>query len=63
MGSRLVYFIGDTKEADTISFLVPNHPTQELLNFRKPFNGNGIYLSIEVENVDLYFEELKNDRN
>jgi catechol 2,3-dioxygenase-like lactoylglutathione lyase family enzyme len=45
--------------ADTISFLVPNHPTQELLNFRKPFNGNGIYLTIEVENVDLYFEELK----
>ncbi|MBP6184251.1 MAG: VOC family protein [Saprospiraceae bacterium] len=45
--------------ADTISFLVPNHPTQELLYFRKPFNGNGIYFTIEVENVDIYFEELK----
>jgi catechol 2,3-dioxygenase-like lactoylglutathione lyase family enzyme len=45
--------------ADTISFLVPNHPTQELSNFRKPFNGNGIYLTIEVENVDFYFEEIK----
>jgi len=45
--------------ADTISFLVPNHPTQELSNFCKPFTGNGIYLTIEVENVDLYFEKLK----
>jgi catechol 2,3-dioxygenase-like lactoylglutathione lyase family enzyme len=45
--------------ADTISFLVPNHPTQELSNFRKPFNGNGIYLTIEVENVDSYYEEIK----
>ena len=45
--------------ADTISFLVPNHQTQAMSNFRKPFNGNGIYLTIEVEDVDVYFEELK----
>jgi catechol 2,3-dioxygenase-like lactoylglutathione lyase family enzyme len=44
---------------DTISFLQPNHPTQELPNFRKQFNGNGVYLTIEVENVDLYYEEIK----
>lgn len=46
--------------ADTISFLLPNQPSQELSNFRQPFNGNGIYLTIEVDNVDLYFEEFKN---
>jgi len=46
--------------ADTISFLLPNHPTQELSNFRQPFNGNGVYLTIEVDEVDLYFEEVKN---
>lgn len=45
--------------ADTISFLLPNHPTQELSNFQQPFSGNGIYLTIEVDNVDLYFQEIK----
>lgn len=45
--------------ADTISFLLPNHPTQELSHFRQPFNGNGVYLTIEVAEVDLYFEEVK----
>ncbi len=45
--------------ADTISFLLPNHPTQELSNFQQPFSGNGIYLTIEVDNVDLYFQKNK----
>jgi len=44
---------------DTISFLVSGHPTQRLENFRKPFNGEGIYLTIEVEDVDSYYEQLK----
>jgi len=45
--------------ADTISFLLPNHPTQELANFRQSFNGKGIYLTIEVDDVDIYFEGIK----
>ena len=44
--------------SDTISFLLPNHPTQELSNFRQPFNGKGVYLTIEVDDVDLYFKEV-----
>ena len=44
---------------DTISFLLPNLPSQELANFRQPFNGKGINLTIKVDNVDLYFEEIK----
>lgn len=47
---------------DTISFLVPDHPTQGLLNFRRPFNGEGVYLTIEVEDVDAYYEQLKSKR-
>jgi catechol 2,3-dioxygenase-like lactoylglutathione lyase family enzyme len=45
--------------SDTISFLLPNHPTQELSNFRQSFNGKGVYLTIEVDDVDLYFKEVK----
>lgn len=42
-----------------ISFLLPNHPSQQTL-FHKPFNGEGIYLTVEVEDVDLMYNELKN---
>ena len=44
---------------DTISFLAPNHPTQSLENFRKPFLGSGVFLTIELDNVDSYYEEIK----
>ncbi len=44
---------------DTISFLIPDHPTQEISNFQKPFTGNGLYITIEVENVDLYYEKVQ----
>ena len=41
-----------------ISFLLPNHPTQQPL-FHKPFNGQGMYLTIEVEDVDKIYKSLK----
>jgi len=45
------------KEAE-ISFLLPNHPSQKPL-FHKPFQGQGMYLTIEVEDVDKIYRELK----
>ena len=42
-----------------ISFLLPNHPTQQPL-FQKPFAGQGMYLTIEVEEVDKVYNDLKN---
>mgnify|MGYP000747418381 CR=1 FL=1 len=45
------------KEAE-ISFLLPNHPSQQPL-FHKPFQGQGMYLTIEVEDVDMIYNELK----
>jgi len=45
------------KEAE-ISFLLPNHPSQQPL-FQKPFQGQGMYLTIEVEDVDKVYNELK----
>lgn len=41
-----------------ISFLKPNHPSQKPI-FQKPFTGEGTYLTIEVENVDEFYEKLK----
>ncbi|MCX6319272.1 MAG: VOC family protein [Bacteroidetes bacterium] len=45
------------KEAE-ISFLLPNHPSQQPL-FQKPFAGQGMYLTIEVEDVDKVYKEIK----
>ena len=41
-----------------ISFLQPNHPSQKPI-FQSPFNGKGIYLTIEVEAVDKVYKQLK----
>ncbi|WP_097133792.1 VOC family protein [Pedobacter xixiisoli] len=41
-----------------ISFLLPNHPSQQSL-FHAPFNGHGMYLTIEVDDVDALYQNLK----
>ena len=45
------------KQAE-ISFLLPNHPTQDSF-FHPPFNGKGMYLTIDVEDVDSIYKEVK----
>jgi catechol 2,3-dioxygenase-like lactoylglutathione lyase family enzyme len=40
-----------------ISFLLPNHPTQQPF-FHKPFQGQGMYLTIEVADVDAIYKEI-----
>jgi len=42
-----------------LSFLLPNHPTQNPF-FHQAYNGRGMYLTIEVENVDEYYNKIKN---
>jgi catechol 2,3-dioxygenase-like lactoylglutathione lyase family enzyme len=46
-------------EKSEISFLLPEHPSQRPL-FQKPFQGQCVYLTIEVEDVDKVYAELKN---
>jgi catechol 2,3-dioxygenase-like lactoylglutathione lyase family enzyme len=41
-----------------ISFLLPEHPSQQPL-FQKPFQNQGVYLTIEVDDVDQLYRELK----
>lgn len=42
-----------------ISFLLPDHPSQKPI-FQTEFNGKGVYLTIEVDNVDEIYKKLKN---
>lgn len=42
-----------------ISFLQPAHPSQKPI-FQSPFNGKGVYLTIEVEDVDNIYRQIKN---
>ena len=51
----LMHTPGHTAE---ISFLKPNHPSQRPI-FQSPFEGKGVYLTIEVENVDDLYNALK----
>ena len=44
--------------ASEISFLLPNHPSQQPL-FQKAFEGSGMYLTIEVDDVDKVYADLK----
>ena len=41
-----------------ISFLLPNHPSQKPI-FQSEFDGKGVYLTIEVANVDEVYKVLK----
>ena len=45
------------KEAE-ISFLLPDHPSQQPL-FHKPFQNQGAYLTLEVDDVDSIYQEMK----
>lgn len=41
-----------------LSFLLPEHASQQAM-FRQPFTGQGMYLTIEVSNVDQLYRSLK----
>ena len=42
-----------------ISFLLPHHPSQQPL-FQQPFTDQGLYLTIEVDDVDQLYADIKN---
>lgn len=41
-----------------LSFLLPEHPSQQAL-FQPAFAGQGVYLTIETDDVDAFYEKLK----
>ena len=52
----LMHTPGNTAE---LSFLLPNHPSQQPI-FQSPFQGQGVYLTIEVVDVDKLYKAIKN---
>jgi catechol 2,3-dioxygenase-like lactoylglutathione lyase family enzyme len=52
------YLLLGTEDGSQISFLLPRHPSQQSL-FQPEFNGKGIYLTIEVSDVDAEYERIK----
>lgn len=45
-------------ESAEISFLLPGHPSQQPI-FQPEFNGKGVYLTLEVDNVDAVYKKMK----
>ncbi len=45
-------------ESAEISFLLPGHPSQQPI-FQPEFNGKGVYLTLEVDNVDGVYKQMK----
>ncbi len=45
-------------EEATISFLLPNHPSQQPF-FHRQYTGQGMYLTIEMDDVDRMYESIK----
>lgn len=41
-----------------LGFLLPNHPTQKPI-FQSAFQGKGVYLTIEVDDVDALYKAIK----
>lgn len=44
--------------SEEISFLLPGHVSQQPI-FHKAFKGEGVYLTIEVDDVDGFYQQLK----
>lgn len=41
-----------------ISFLLPHHPSQQPF-FHSPYQGQGMYLTIEVDDVDALYQKIR----
>jgi len=53
------YLLMHTPDHSTeLSFLLPEHPSQQPL-FQSAFQGTGVYLTIEVENVDDEYKRIR----
>ena len=48
---------------DSISFLLPDHPSQAIEHFKRPFGGEGVYLTIEMDDVDNYYNQIKSKKD
>lgn len=53
------YVLMHTPDHQTeLSFLLPDHPSQQAV-FQPPFSGKGVYLTIEVPDVEAMYRKIK----
>ena len=52
------YLLMGSESGSRISFLLPEHPTQQPL-FQPAFNGQGVYITVEVPEVDKEYQRIK----
>lgn len=52
------YLLLGSENGSQLSFLLPDHPTQAPL-FQTAFSGKGVYITIEVADVDREYEHIK----
>ncbi len=52
------YLLLGTESGSQISFLQPNHPSQDPL-FQTAFDGKGIFITVEVPDVDRIYQQIK----
>ena len=52
------YLLLGSEAGDQISFLLPNHPSQKPI-FQSAFEGQGVYITVEVPDVDKEYERIK----
>ena len=55
------YLLLTSENGDQISFLLPDHPSQQPI-FQSEFTGQGVYLTIEVDNIDQLYEQMQNKK-
>jgi len=53
------YLLLGNDSGSQLSFLKPNHPSQKPL-FQSEFSGVGIYITVEVHDVDREYEMMRN---
>ena len=52
------YLLLGSEAGDQLSFLLPNHPSQKPI-FQSAFSGHGVYITVEVPDVDKEYERIK----
>lgn len=52
------YLLLGSDDGSQISFLLPDHPSQQPL-FQPEFNGKGLYITVEVPDVDHTYDRIK----
>lgn len=52
------YLLLGSEAGDQVSFLLPDHPSQKPI-FQSAFVGRGVYITIEVPDVDKEYERIK----